>query len=267
LRSNIGSGYKSFINKEAGMKKLLHIFTAVVLLVSFSNTSSHTMDGDSLKMMMKPTHEFGYISPGMSWINSGNLNGYLMSLGYSRFQEQAWTLSLGKYRDWNRLVMEHHILARILGDNLNGTLRSSLGYGEIIFDGGFNVLPPEMSLDLYPYLGIGAGLAWMNFRNNTKTLPQLLLSTEPNSFLMQATPLFDLGIGSNYLLGHKDGTMGLAIGLRIGYLVDLNAGKRWYSDMTAVSGLPSIMQNGAYIRLILGGWGKHHHMMMEGHEK
>jgi hypothetical protein len=253
------------------MKALLHMLTAVVLLVSFTNAPAHSMDNDSSGMMMKPTHEFGYISPGMSWINSGNLNGYLMSLGYSRFQEQAWTLSLGKYRDWNRLVMEHHILARILGDNLNstlnGTLRSSLGYGEIIFNGGFNVLPPEMSLDLYPYLGIGAGLAWMNFRNNTKTLPQLLLSTEPNSFLMQATPLIDLGIGSNYLLCNPDGTKGLAIGLRIGYLVDLNAGKRWYSDMIAVSGLPSIMQNGAYIRLTLGGWGKHHHMMMEGQGK
>jgi hypothetical protein len=249
------------------MKTLLHMLTAIVLLVSFASVSAHTMDNDSMMMKMKPTHEFGYISTGMSWINSGNLNGYLVSLGYSRFQEQAWTLSLGKYRDWDRFVMEHHILARIVGDNLNGTLRSSIGFGEIVFDAGFNVLPPVMSLDLYPYLGIGAGLAYLNFRSNTKTLPALLNSTEPNSFLMQATPLVDVGIGSNYLLGNSDESMGFTFGIRIGYLADLYANKKWYSDMTAVSGLPSIMQNGPYIRLTLGGWGKHHHMMMEGHEK
>jgi hypothetical protein len=249
------------------MKAVAHMLTVVVLLVAFTSAPAHTMDNDSMMMKMKPTHEFGYISPGMSWINFGNLNGYLESLGYTHFQEQAWTLSLGRYRDWGRFVMESHILVRIMGDNLDSTLRSSLGFGEIVGDAGFNVLPPAMPLDLYPYLGLGVGGAVMNFRSNTKTLPELLVSTEPNSMLWQVTPLFDLGIGSNYMLGSKDGSMGFAFGLRIGYLFDLYVNKKWYSNMITVSGLPSITQNGAYIRLTLGGWGKHHHMMMEGHEK
>jgi hypothetical protein len=228
------------------MKTILHLLAAAVLLISITSAPAHTMGDDSTMMkMMKPTHEFGYISPGMSWINFGSLNNYLVSLppGYSHFQEQAWTLALGNYKDWDRFVMESHILARIMGDNLNGNLRTSMGFVEIVGDAGFNVLPPAMPVDLYPYLGLGGGLACMNFRNNLTTLPALLLSTEPNAMLWQATPLFDIGIGSNYLLGNKDGTMGFAFGLRIGYLVDLHLNKRWYSGQIGISGLPSIINS------------------------
>lgn len=248
------------------MKTTAHILTALVLLVSFASTPAHTMDNDSM-MMMKPTHHFRYISPGFSLIGFGDLNNYLGSLGYSRFPAQAWTLTLGSYKDWDRFIMEHHIMARIWGDNLNAGLRTSLGMGEIVADAGFNVLPPAMPVDLYPYLGLGVGLNCMNFRSNTKALPDLLTSTEPNSMVWQATPLFDIGLGSNYLLASKDGTMGFSFGLRAGYLVDLYSGKKWYSGGTTVTGLPSIMQNGAYIRLVLGGWGKHPHHHMEAQEK
>jgi hypothetical protein len=252
------------------MKTMLHVLTAAVLLVSFTSASAHSMDNDSMMMkMMKPTHEFGYISPGFSWINFGDFNNSLISLRLSPFPEQAWTLTLGKYKDWNRFIMESHITIRMWGDNIDSTRRSFLGAGDIIMNAGFNVLPPAMPLDLYPYLGLGAGLNCLTIRSDTKTLSDLLASTEPNSMLWQATPLLDLGIGSNFLLGSKDGSMGFAVGLRIGYLVDLYMNKKWNSDMTTVSGLPSITQNGAYLRLTLGGWGKHHHHhdMMEEHEK
>lgn len=253
------------------MKTVANILTTIVLLVAFTSAPAHTMDNDSTMMkMMRPTHEFGYISPGFSWISFGTFDNYLKTIGLTSFPQQAWTLSLGKYRDWDRFVMESHIMARLWGDNLSGTLRSSMGMGEIIMAAGFNVLPPVMALDLYPYLGIGAGLNWLNFRTGAKTLPNLLQSTDSNSMLWQATPLLDLGIGSNYLLCNKDGTMGFDFGLRIGYLVDLYMNKKWYSGQIGISGLPSINENGAYIRLTIGGWGKHHHhhdMMMEENEK
>jgi hypothetical protein len=244
------------------MKTIAHILSALVLVVTVANTPAHTMNNDS--MMMNPTHHFMYISPGFSWIGFGDLNNYLALQNYSRFPAQAWTLAVGNYKDWDRFIMEHHIMVRIWGDNPNGGLRTSLGMGEIFGDAGFNVLAPSMPVDLYPYLGFGAGINWMNFRSNTKTLPDAIDNTPPdNVMVMQATPLFDIGLGSNYLLASKDSTMGFAFGLRIGYLVDLYSGKKWNMGGTTVTDLPSIMQNGAYIRLVLGGWGKHHHHHME----
>lgn len=247
------------------MKTFQHAFIVLFLISYVTMTPAHMMGGDTSGMMMKPTHEFSYISPGFSWINLGSFNNFLVSSGFTRFPAQAWTISLGGYKDFRRLVMEGAIMARIWGYNLDGPQRVSLGAGEIVWNSGFNVLPPEWSTSLYPYMGLGIGMNSLYIRAKSKTLLSLLAATEPNSFMWELTPLLNLGLGSNYLLSAKDGSKGLAIGLRIGYLVNLYMNKKWSSDGINVSDLPSILQNGAYIRLTLGGWGKHHHM--EGHWK
>ncbi|HUI93473.1 MAG TPA: hypothetical protein VLX68_14605 [Chitinivibrionales bacterium] len=246
------------------MKAFQQRFVLLFLAAFVSIAAAHSMENDSMEMkMMKPTHQFGYISPGFSWIDFGQLNNFLKSSGFSAFPEQAWTLSLGGYKDYRRLVMESAIMFRIWGDNVNGPVRVTLCAGEIVWNMGFNSLPPEWPVSLYPYLGLGVGGNSIYFRDNSKTLASLLASTEPNSFIGQLTPLLNLGLGSNYVLASKDGDKGLAIGLRIGYLFDLYINKSWYSDGIRVSDMPSILQNGAYIRLVLGGWGGHHkHMHM-----
>ncbi len=238
------------------MNTVGRILIAFGLVLAAMVPRASAMNGDTA--MMKPTHEFRYVSPGYSWADLGKVNAFLNSEGLAGFSDQAWTIALGGYRDYHRFIMESALSARIWGSNLTGSLRVSLFAGDLTWNTGFNVLPPEWSTSVYPYLGLGVGLNDLYFRANSRSLGSLLSSVDSNFSAWELTPLLNLGIGSNFLLPNKDGTKGLAIGLRVGYLVDLYTSKRWYSDGIYVNNLPSILQSGPYIRLIIGGWGSHH---------
>jgi hypothetical protein len=207
-------------------------------------------------MKKAPTNKFGFISPGFAWIDLGSFNSSLAALRLSPFPGQAWTISLGEHTERGRWISEGMATLRIWGDNRDSAYRTSLFIGEIGCHGGVNVLPKDLPINAYPYLGLGLGLNTLRIRGNEKSLSDLLVSSEPNSFLWQATALLDLGLGSEFK--HSDKKGGCAIGLRIGYLVDLHKNKKWTSDGVRVTGLSSISQNGPYIRLILGGWDDGH---------
>lgn len=206
---------------------------------------------------------FGYISPGLAWNNLDNINNALAAQGISAFKGMAPTLSLGMNRELGRLVMESSITWRYWFDNLDGATRTSLGAGDLIFNTGFNLFPFSAPLTLVPYLGIGGGLNTIHIRNDSKSLTNLLGSTEPDAMLWQGTFLVNLGIGSDLLLSKNDMLNGLALGLRVGYLFDPFADNmRWYSNGVYINDIPALNQSGAYIRLILGGWGNNR-MMQE----
>ncbi len=244
------------------------ILLAVIVMAASTLVQAGEVNCDTGMMkMMKPTHEFGYVSAGSAWLTLGKVNSFLNGQGLSGFPEQAWSLSFGRYKDFRRLVMESDLTLRIWGDNLNAGLRTSLFAGDITWNNGFNVLPPEWVGSLYPYLGLGIGLNNLYFRDNSKTLAELRTTTEPNSNVWELTPLLNLGLGSNFLFANNDRSKGLVVGLGAGYLVDLYYTKRWMSDGIYISDLPSISQTGPYVRLVLGAWGKHHHHHMEGHEE
>ncbi len=241
-----------------GKIMMVMMFMAAVCAVAGTDDSSKA----SSMMNMKPTHEFGYASPGSAWLSLSNVNKFLNNQGLSGFLGQAWTVSLGGYRDWHRVVMEHSLNLRIWGYNLNGALRTSMYLWDATWNTGFNTLPPEWPVSLYPYVGLGVGLNTMFFGSDTKTFATMLATNEPDAYAWEFTPLFNVGLGSNYLFPSPDSTKGFSVGLRLGFLVDLFYTKRWISDGVYISDLPSISQTGPYIRLTLGGWDKHghHHM-------
>jgi hypothetical protein len=207
-----------------------------------------------------PTNEFGFISPGINFTDLKDINNSLATLGLSSFPDQAWVLSFGSHTERGRWISEGVTTLRIFGDNLDSASRTSLYMGNISCYSGVNVLPIKLPINLYPYLGLGLGLTMLHIRSNERAMADLLASSEPNPFLWQVTGLLDLGVGSE--LKHSIKTGGLAIGLRMGYLVDLKKNKKWTADGTTVTGISPISQSGPYIRLVLGGWEnrkKHEH--------
>jgi hypothetical protein len=207
---------------------------------------------------MKPTNEFGYTSAGIAWLDLRGINNSLAALKLSPFLENAWTLSLGHHTERGRWISEGGATLRIWGDHRDLGYRSSLYIGDFSCRSGINVLPTYLPINLYPYWGLGIGLNTLNIRSDQKALSELLVSSQPHAFLWQVTGLLDLGLGSEFKYSDKNG--GCAIGLRMGYLVDLYKNKKWISDGVRVTGLSSISQNGPYIRLVLGGWDKHQHV-------
>jgi|GEM_PF-3005124 hypothetical protein len=248
------------------MRKVIGISAGVLLFAAIAAAETGQQCTDTTaKKMMTPSREFKYVSPGISWNTAGSVNRFLNESGFTGFPDHVWTLSFGREKEFRRLVFDHSLTIRIYGDNLNAGVRTSLYEGDMMGRAGFNVLSPDLFTSLYPYIGFGAGMNALYFRESSKTLGSALATSEPNVYAWQLTPLFDLGLGSNFQFANKDKTRGLVAGLRVGFLTDLYYTKRWHSSGTVLSDLPAVQQTGPYVKLILGGWGPHkghhHHEM------
>ena len=237
------------------MKSLNKLLTVTAFSAVFCSVLANDKPCDSMQIM-PVTNEFHFISPGFAWINIADFNNSLAAFKLSPFPQQAWMLSLGSHTERGRWISECIGTVRIWGDDLDSIYRTSLCIGDFGCYSGVNVLPKNLPVNAYPYIGLHAGFSALHIRDNEKTLSGLLTSVEPNSVLWQATGLFDLGLGSEFKFSDNKG--GCAIGLRIGYLFDLHKNKRWMSDGVNVADLPAITQSGPYIRLVLGGWDNHH---------
>lgn len=233
------------------MRSIKFLSAAILFSAVLFAPSANEKSIDS-SVNRSPTNEFGFVSPGIIFTDLEDINNSLATLGLSSFPGHAWTLSFGSHTERGRWISEGVTTLRIFGDNLDSANRTSLYMGNISCYSGVNVLPIKLPINLYPYLGLGLGLNMLHIRSNERAMADLLALSEPNPFLWQVTGLLDLGVGSE--IKHLIKTGGLAIGLRLGYLVDLHKNKKWTADGTRVTGISSISQNGPYIRLVLGGW-------------
>ncbi len=203
------------------------------------------------------TREFGFIGPGVSWVNIDNFNNFLAAQGISRFKAMTPTLSIGGHKELRRLILESNLSLRYWHDNLNSNLRTSLFAGDIVWNSGINVLPASLPVTFFPCFGFGAGLATLHLMSDTKSFGQILASSEPDAMLWQASFLLNVGAGTDVLFVKKDALRGMALGIRGGYLFDPFSRKKdreWRSGRTEIEGMPVLRQNGPYLRLILGGW-------------
>ncbi len=232
-------------------------FLMISAFVAFFQAIAMDSDSDST---MKVTRHYGIMSAGISWFTNSNLNDYLNRLGFSSFKEYAVSVSLGSHSEVGNMVMENAITGNFWEDKINSGLRSTLWSADIFMNSGYNIFASEMPMSLFPYMGFGIGLNTLQIRSDTKTLPQLIVSKEPDAFLWQPSILFDLGIGSDAIFTMADKKQGLTIGFRAGYTYDIYTAQNWYSDGTSISDVPRFRQNGGYVRIILGAWGSHKHM-------
>lgn len=215
---------------------------------------------------MKITRHYGFIGTGTTWFTNSNLNNYLESKGLSSFKDYSVSVSLGRHWESGSMVMEHALTGNFWEDNKNAGFRSTLWSADMFMNSGYNIFAANVPMSLFPYFGFGIGLNTMRIRSDSKTLPQLMVSQEPNSFLWQPSFLFDLGIGSDAIFSMTDKKRGLTIGLRAGYSYDIYTAQNWYSNGITISDVPKLRQNGGYVRIILGGWGDHKHMKMHNTE-
>jgi hypothetical protein len=238
----------------------LLVACAIVLSASASQVSAmhnmHRMHGDTACTTMV-TREYGFINPGVSRANLNNINAYLKIKGITKFKFYTPTLSIGGHKEYHRLVLESNLTLRYWRDRVNSNLRTSIYAGDLVWNHGINVLPTTLPTLLFPYLGLGVGLATMHIRSEEKTLSQLLTSSEPNVRLWQASFLLNGGIGLDRQFKMSGGAHGMTVGLRGGYLLDPFYKKKdrsWFSNRVEIGDVPILRQNGPYLRLMLGCW-------------
>jgi hypothetical protein len=193
-------------------------------------------------------HDLGV---GIGWVDLKPLNDKLSDLDLSKFQTYGLSLDLEHQTVINRMMMGGELKGLFFKDRLTDNTRTSFMAGEILLHSGFNVINTE-HVNLYPYLGLGAGL--MNVVIGAKDTPFDTALVRPNTNLnmFQGRFLIDLGLGFDLLGGRMPNHVGL-LGLRAGYTFDPTKNDRWMRDGLYVTSTPQPTLNGAYLLLTLGG--------------
>lgn len=234
------------------------ILGGAIVLSLVSQSDAMQNKGCDSACTQSPTRHFGFIAPGVSWIDADKLNDFLATQGISSFKDVAPTLSLGGSKEYRRLIFESNLTMRYWHERVNSNVRTSLFMGDMMWNTGYNLLPPSFMTRVFPYAGIGFGINSIYLRNDTATFADMRSSQNTNSMLWKAKFLINAGLGTDLILTKDKSGPGLVMGLRAGYLYDpFNHNKSWYSSGTEIKGMPDLRQSGAYIKLILGGWGHH----------
>jgi hypothetical protein len=149
------------------------------------------------------------------------------------------------------MMMGGEIKGLFFSSRLTGNTMSSFTAGEILLKSGFNVVNTE-HINLYPYLGLGAGLMNLVIGDKNTPFDSAMVRPNTNMSLYQARFLIDLGIGFDLIGGPNSSRLGL-LGLRAGYTFDPTKSERWMRDGLFVNDAPKPTLNGAYVMLTLGG--------------
>ena len=230
---------KSFVHIQACL--LLFAF----MLSGFGNTCDSTCTSN-VNILKKSD-----LGIGAGWVDMKTLNDKLSSLELSEFKSYGLSLDLEHQTVINRMMLGGEIKGLFFKSTLTGNTMSSFMAGEIFMKSGFNVINTEHA-NVYPYLGIGAGLMNLVIGNKDTPFDSAMVRPTTNMSLYQARFLIDLGIGFDLLGGPNSSRLGL-LGLRAGYTFDPTKSDRWMRDGLYVTDAPQPTLNGAYVMVTIGG--------------
>jgi hypothetical protein len=228
-----------------GKKTFIGLALAAFTLPGFAGQCDSTCMSN-IKILKKQD-----VAVGVGWVDMKSLNDKLSSLGLSEFQTYGLSLGLEHQTVINRMMMGGELKGLFFKDRLTDNTLTGFWAGEILLESGYNAVSTE-HVNVYPYLGLGAGL--MNLTIGDKDTPFDTALSRPNTNLniYQGRFLIDLGVGFDLLGGSRPSRLGL-VGLRAGYTFDPTKSDRWMRDGLFVSSTPNPTLNGAYIVLTLGG--------------
>jgi hypothetical protein len=238
------------------MKRLM-VTSSVMLTLMFLNVMARGRSCDSSGCVAQEYRSHAYVGAGVVFVNPDKFNTVLSANGLSAFSSRSPTVTLGIQTSLRRVVWEKEISFSGWQHNLDSNTRSDLSAAGLLWNTGFNFLPREQPIALMPFVGAGLGLNAMHIRSETKSISGILSANEPNARMWQATLVLNAGLGADYTITSPDRSKGIIIGLRAGYLFDPIKNKSWWSDGIRVTDLSALSRNGAYARVVIGGW-KHH---------
>jgi hypothetical protein len=139
---------------------------------------------------------------------------------------------------------------------------------DVLFNVGF-VAVRKRGLVIYPMMGIGYGASglWLKSQSTQRIYPRVtdvVTATDrnlQNIFVWTKSPVLDLGIGAQYMLGAstEDQAKGFSLGIRLGYKMQfatnrilINANKNAADSYDGDVNLPKVGYAGPYVRLLIG---------------
>jgi hypothetical protein len=229
-----------------GSKKILIGLLSMALTVPGFGHDLDSTGSSNVNVLKKSD-----VGIGVGWLDMKPLNDRLADLGLSKFRTYGLSLDLEHQTVINRMMMGGEVKGILFNDRLTGNTRTAFWGGEVLLKSGFNVICTE-HVNLYPYLGLGAGLMNLVIGDKDTQFDTALVRPNTNLNIYQFRFLIDLGIGFDLLGGMNPSRLGV-VGLRAGYTFDPTKSDRWMRDGLFVTSTPEPTMNGAYIMLTLGG--------------
>ncbi|MEO0294212.1 MAG: hypothetical protein ABIN61_08360 [candidate division WOR-3 bacterium] len=199
----------------------------------------------------------GYFMLGGNIIKLENLNSELEKNGYSKLEENFFSLGGGGYGIIGKVIIGgegHGLIGKEVTSGSYKTLISA-GYG--FFNLGY-IAYSNTNLNIYPLFGIGGGgISLRILEEGSLSFDEVLANPKRGVELSKGSLLLNLAIGGDYLLGLKENEEakgGFILGVRLGYTIAPINGN-WEMKGIEISGGPDLGVTGPYIRIQFGGGG------------
>lgn len=205
----------------------------------------------------------GFFSLGWQRLDLGDLNPRLQAAGYPSFSEDFLALGGSGYTVRQRVIIggEGHGLLGPAEITADGEFRTRISGGYGMFNLGYALVSGPRAA-LFPAVGVGAGGVVLEILDRAApSFDDLLLNPGRGVRITTGGLLLDTSAGLTYRLTERTtrrrgGTGGLAVGVRAGYTFAPFT-TQWRTDLgNDVAGGPDVPIQGAYVRVMLGGWGE-----------
>ncbi|MCX7957838.1 MAG: hypothetical protein N3B13_02195 [Deltaproteobacteria bacterium] len=225
------------------------VFMSLILsFLSLTLTAEEAKEGGGM----------GYFMASWQSISLSGLNKELNINGLPEFSESQYAFGGGGHGIIGNFIIggEGHGLSGESKSNNLYKVSVSGGYG--LFDVGYIVFKKD-GLILYPLLGIGGGGLNVTIKEKaTYDFNEVMKNPKRGIDLSNGGFITAISLCADYLFSFgkdKDGSGGLMIGLRGGFLLPMYKGSNWSYNEQEITNGPSADIKGFFFRLNIGGGG------------
>jgi hypothetical protein len=203
------------------------------------------------------------------------MNDFLTDNGFADISRNAVVVGFGSNGFFRRFVSGLQLNGLFWKKDERGNLVTQFSgiYG--LLSAGFNILPPENAIKLYPLLDFGPGLMKLTLREDEVSFDDAVDEPSQTRHFWQGGLIIGFGAGFDYVLPLAKKGKNITLGLRAGYMYDPTDRNDWQLEGADVRNGPEAVFSGPYARLTIGksfakphkAWGKHTKKdTMSGHE-
>jgi hypothetical protein len=236
-------------------------------LMALSSFAGHQCDSTCTMPQVNVVKKH-FITGGVQYADVSGLNRSLTAYGLPGFHYYGTSIGFESQTVRNRLMMGGELKGFFVKDISSGNTKASFSAGQLLMMSGVELIKSERA-NLYPYLGLGAGLMRVSVGPTDTPFDTALVRSLATVDVYQAKFLIDLGLGFDLIANGEKGK-GATLGIRTGYMFDPVRNDKWWRTGSDFSNGPTPMLSGPYVTLTMGvskpgtmmkkPWGRH----MEG---
>jgi hypothetical protein len=239
------------------MRLRVAIFAGILVLLAWSSTAAQT-EGGGDGFSLRPTEGRGFFMIGLHNADLSDINGPMVSQGYSRFGENFALIGGGGHAIIGRFMIGGEGYALIDREGTRGPVQARLSAGCGFFDLGY-IFWRQNDVSAYGMLGLGGG-GWTLRITDSAAVPLEAVLGDPgrSSTLTTNHFLVSLSVGADWYFrfaGNERGEGGMSFGLRAGYtLAPLKSS--WEMEDFEITSGPKMGLAGPFVRLVIGFGGR-----------